>query len=454
MKFIIDSVRVIRGLNVYTKIFFFAAIIGTIAIESNSEYFMNPDSTGYHNLAMDIIENGELNKFFREPGYPYFLAGCYKVYAIFGSKPEHLLPENYNVDERMINVYKPEMQFVKYMQLLILILSIMFFYATIKNHFSESLSRATAYACSLFYPLSVSSTYLLREPLLVLVTSLISYLISQYLIRKKTLFLFTAAFLTGIGALIFQVYLVFFVIIILAAVINNKSFKAVITAVLFSAIIFAVTIFPWCYKAYRCYPDLKVIRTAGSSLTYESVLYITSLRSANENGILSDKELDDLQQRNWYKLSDRELFERSFDGWYVSQADSLKNLANISLTSSLTAKAKSMTRYAMNVFLHKDFSPLSSNYQLNAAEKKVKSTLQGFSVIIAIFSFLGLVFIPKKKLINLMPQSMFILLFFVLGSENRRFLPSLPLVLLLFCYFVIEYLIPVKNRYTNKNKKY
>lgn len=429
-------------INIYVQILILSSIVGIVAIESNSEYYMNPDSTGYHNMAIDILETGSHTNYFREPGFPYFLAGCYKIFSVFGGNPTRLYPDEYDIATKKMKVYKSEIHFAKYIQLFLLILSIMIFYSSIKYFFSTSISKLTVLLCSIYYPFIVSSVYLLREPFLVFLITLSSYFLSQYFIRKKISFLLIASCIIGIGALTFQVVIAFYVVIFIAVFKNNNELKTILVSVFLTFIVLMITIAPWCYQVYNYYPDIRIVKTIGSSLTYQGISYVLALRNANEEGILSDKELSELQQKNWYTLSDHDLFERSFNGWYISQSDSLNKLTSTPILEKSRKKIVQLVKYFSRILIHKNYSPLSSSYELTNSEKIIKIILQMFSYIVAFMTVFGIILLPKSKLIYFMPQMMFVFLFFVLGSESRRFLPAVPFTLFLSSYFTIIYLVP------------
>ena len=443
----IKAVTNIKEPKIFLIIILLSSLTGILIIESN-EYKFFPDSVGYHNMAINILENGEHSNFFREPGYPYFLAVSYKLFSLFGGKPSLINENEYIVEDRLLTASKPEIHFVKYIQLILIIVSIILFYKIIKLFFHDDICNFTALICSIYYPLISSSQFILREPLLLITVSLMSYSIILYLTRNKIMFLLIASFLIGIGALIFQVMISLFLTVIIAVLLSpQQKLRSKLSILILNLAVLSITIAPWCNKVYRYYPDVRVVTTIGCSLTHQSITYIQALRDANSRGLIDDRELSRLHHSNWYSLSDHELFERSFNGWYLSKADSLNKIKPRSFISRTKIKSINLSKYFLRIFRHKYYFPFNRWGNLDSLDKVFRVFMELLSYLFAVTSFLGLLIFPKRKLYIFMPQMMFVSLFFILGSETRRFIPSFTFIIFLSAYFIKHKIAPIINSF-------
>ena len=132
MKYITNTLSNISEITFISLLFLIGFVVGSIAINTRSPYYISPDGTGYHNYAVNISLRGVYSpayqypytvNFAREPGYPMFLAAIYKIYDIFG-EPTLLKWDEYNVSTKTMKTKKGEIQCAKYVQLILLIISV------------------------------------------------------------------------------------------------------------------------------------------------------------------------------------------------------------------------------------------------------------------------------------------------------------------------------------------
>ncbi len=436
-----------------------AASTGTIGILLNNPLHITSDGITYYNYAVNIKNTGTYSSaiepteenFFREPGYPYYLASMLSVYhmknkALYLEKKDSLTNE--------IKEYRSDIVFIRYSQLFLMICSIVVFYAFLINITSKVLARVTSFLCAAYYPFIVHSIYILREPLLVLIFTLYAYLLTLYLKDNRTIFLILSAILAGLMTLTFQVMVVFIPISVFLLLISPNNKRIIMKAkesIIFC--IFAVMIIsPWIYKVYRYYPDIRVAKTMGSALTYESWDYAISVGAASRRGVIDRDELSKIKNDNWYLLSSKEIFDRSFNGWYKEQT-AIWNSKNHNTSPSIALKLKGkLKKYWNNYYrnwIRHSWPPLNFKERDGYSVFMLIPFL--ISAFIGVISTAGLfVCTIRERFFYILPYLFFILgaiVFF--GSEKRRSIPFMPMILFLFVYmivFICRYIIGIQKR--------
>jgi hypothetical protein len=339
-------------------------VTGFMAIKVHNPRELYPDSTWYINYAVNLVNNGtyssiknpEEGNFFREPGYPVFLAALMAVYHL-GHDVPYL--DNYNIEDRQISENRGDIQFVRYAQLILMMLTILIFYNYLLLISSKLIARAATLLCSVYYPLIVYCFSVLREPLLLFLFTLSVYAFARYNESRRFMYLILAAIMMAISTLTFQVMVVYLPIIAFLILINPKGGKLVLRlrSVAIYSLVFIVVLFPWLNKVYTYYPDIRIVKTVGCALTHESSAYIASIRRAAARNELNTEELHRLEKDNWYNLSSREIFDRSFNGWYKEEAKQWDQRRN-SPQASYPIKAKRYLNRFVTTWFNLSWGPL------------------------------------------------------------------------------------------------
>ena len=425
------------------------------------------DSFDYHAIAVNVI-NGHgfsfdetspyTKEYFREPGYPFFLAIVYLPFKLTSSAPTYL--PTWSKNELYENIPK-EIVFAKIIQAILNALSVVLFFLTIKLFIQYKLAAIISCSLALFAPFGYYSTLILRETFLTFLLLLLNYLFLLILIKSqskevksKNVFLYALlGLILAISILTFQVYIYLIPIIIFSFAFYTRKIlnSALFAFVLISSCILVLT--PWVYRSYQCAKNWKVIKTAGCSLTYEMNLYSYANQVAFELSNNQDSSYLLNNKRAWAESGENQ-FSKSFDGTYRHFSDSLLN----SLYTSKQIKSGDKILYSFS-FLGKCFRRSFFIYPLPHTNKPLSELIfkEGnivlilpvlFGIAVGLFAFYG-IFFYGLSVWYVMPVFIFHLLFFpVLGDETRRMLPIFSFLL----FFAIIGIIDLYLRITNPEK--
>ena len=455
--------KIFKKINPKILIFLTVLSIGIFSIKINDPKRLQPDSFQYHNLAVNIAKGNGYSAspkepfqeyYLREPGYPFFLSAIYSFYCIFGDISHISYFPDYDKEARGLKTKKEEIIFAQYVQLFLICLSVLLFYKTIIVFVEKKYAMITTMLLGLYYPFVISHNKIMRETLLIFFVALMGYFFVKYIKSKKLLFLGLLSFFIALSILTFQAMLVYLILPFVTCLLCHKLHKRFWIRGAFALSIIIITLSPWLIKVYNYYPDVRIIKTVGCSLTHEGLFYYNSARKACQNGIISRKELEKLQIENWYSLSPKEQFNRSFNGWYISEGEKLRDKINTSLISEIKSmffsyRFLSYSKIFINTFIHNDWEPLPGFKEAVKRKSLYYLLPHIYSLAIGLCAIFGLIVFPKKKLIYLLPYLVLLAIFFKIGDEGRRLIPSFP-VLILFSVYFLFFLI---NYFHRKNIK-
>ena len=451
----------LTNMNERRFLYLFFAIgitVGIVVIHVNGPYVMPPDGTGFHKYAVNIAEHGVYSPssvapyivdLVREPGYPVFLAAVYKLYSIW-NKPTTITKEQYSSESRKLRVRKGEIEFAKHIQLILLLVAAFLFYLVIKMYSSISLSRIVALTTILYYPYMMFSTRIMRESLVAFLLALFTYTLAQYYKSHKSWYLVMATLVIGFASLTWQVMIVFTPMILIVMLLARVSvIKSLVRSCLY-AVLFLATVAPWLMYAYNFYPDIRIVKSMGTSLTPEIMYYVSSRMEAQYQGLMTAEEVSKDFLEDVSLLSTSERFNRSFSGWYKNSADSLLQHKNYSRKDHYKYLAVNVVTRLKKMVIQNTWSPFNTKFKSSVFLKRSKwgnaELINGMcfeiqsmflhlvSIGIGILSVLGILVIPKRKLIFLSPYVLYCLMFYIIGSESRRFVPIIPFMIYLTIY--------------------
>ena len=460
MKYITNKLSNISEITFVSLLFLIGFVVGSIAINARSPYYILPDGTGYHNYAVNITLRGVYSpayqypytvNFAREPGYPMFLAAIYKIYDIFG-EPTLLKWDEYNVSTRTMKTKKGEIQCAKYVQLILLIISVYFIYRILINLHSIRNARFISLLIILYYPFISYCTYIMRESWITFLLALFSFCMVEFYLSQKQLYLLLAIISIALASLSWQVMVVFTPLILIIMLLSKIKFWQSIKYIILYAIIFIALLFPWFAYVYSYYPNLKIVTSMGTSLTPEVINWSNALIEAEYFGEISKDEFDQIFIRGRTELPEAEIFQRSFSGWYSASADSIIGKLNISFPQQLIYKCHKAFKNLKGLFIQNDWTPFVGKFrdsiffltkEFNKTQNKYDIiiiiqtlALNFISILIGVFSIIGFIIYKKRNLIYWIAYLFYCALFYIIGSESRRFIPVLPWLLYLSYYFV------------------
>jgi hypothetical protein len=417
---------------------------GVFLIQNNYTFLNSPDNIGYHNLAVNIAEHGSMSKgiypdqtpyFFREPGNVAVFAVVYKVYSLFGKL------EYYTEDDIPLFImgekHPPKvLYFLGYFQLLLLMVMLWVFYRTLRLFFSPTFSRLVILATVLFYPFIFYFMKALREGVLTSWIILATYYSARYYCERKVRYLLLAASFVGLSMLTFQLMFILIPALLLLVLLVERNILRALGRGLFTLGIIIAVITPWLIRVYCFFPDIRIVKTLGNSLTYEEIYMAKWARVAATRGVMSDAELEDLLQTKWYRVDSHTQFTWSYDGTYRHMGDSLRALAQ-QRPAPVVNKWKSKAKAIYTALGNNDWRPIYGFKDSIREQDYVALAINAAGVLFAVFAIIGLILIPKPLLIPFTLQIWLMLLGYRYCGESRRGLIFRPLMLMLMVYAIV-----------------
>ncbi len=435
-------------------VLFFIALIVRLSILLFFDHNRIPiDGTGYHRMAVNLVRgNGFSNQeekpfertCFREVGYPYFLAGVYSAVNLF--HPVQYI-EKYDINCPKLDKIYPEIVAAKLVQIILDSLGIVLLFLILLEISSFKIAFLTGLFTAIYFNLAFHSLFILRETLVLFLLLVLNYLYIKFLFKeKKTLWLLLIGIITGLLILIFQVHIIILPVLFVLLLIHYKEFKKAIISSSLVSIVAIIVILPNCINSYIYYPDIRIFKTVGSSLTYEMIKYDNAISFLFDNKLITQEDAGKMRQ--WNEPSKNQ-FERSFNGYYSHKTDSLTNLApkNYS-TFSFVLKQKLIiyfTNFKKSFFLTK-FGYESGKNLFNSYGYIILISLVIIPFLIGFLGIIGILFFWKHYMIYFLPFIVYLTLFWLLGSEYRRMIILQPF-LIFFSLLLLNKIYEYKIKY-------
>lgn len=445
-------------------LFLLACVVRIVFCLSYDVYELYPDVKGYHMYAVNLIENGHYSYlqsptadlFFREPAGIYVLKMAYQIASVFGIEASPIL--GYSMEECSVLEYHPEFYWGRIIFSLIDSLSVCFFFLTLL--FFTTQRRAFIIACIylLFFPLFFYLQTLLRDSFQVSLLLILNYFFVRYLFKGDRIALTLVGVLLGVAILTLKA-LAFIGLVIVAYIfiIHRKSIKRVFIDTTLVTVVSLLTITPWMIRVYNYYPDVKVVKELGTSLTYDLNEYCTSLRVLRFAGLIPVDESEEILVNTW-GMDSKDQFTFSFNKEFEQKTDSIYSLMG-------DMKQKYIKRYRINSYRKAMENLLYPNALWGISSTSFVRQLNTFVspvfFLMGMLGFVGLIFFFKKYWKGLMVYlSFIIILCFVpsFGDEGRRLLLfyslwiplSLQMSVKIFFYMKKGYYICRKAYYDRK----
>lgn len=433
--------------------------VSLINIYNQNKIF--PDGTGYHRLAVNLVKgNGYSNSssapfiqyYFREPGYPVFLAIIYKIYTIFGGQPESI--NDYNLSNYSYTDIHNEITLVKYFQAVLDSITLLIFYLSLLLIFKKKFAFFIVFILALYYPLAIHVTYILRETLQAFLSMVMVYSFMNFLFLRKYKWLILFSVFWAFSNLTFQVSIILALFLFIFLLIYSKKIWYSVKVCFITGVIMLLVSSPWLIRTYNYYPDWRIIKSFGTSFTPEYRSYISALFKANYYSYISDEEFHKILMDEYINVPAKEKFNMSFNGKLKFKVDSINKFANEPFIS------KRKVIKVMKCFKNSWFSKFII-YEIGWKETKYKFKIFGIKInnikklieitlsfIIGLLSITGMIFYYRRIYPLLLIFTMYISVFFIIGTENRRMLPAQPFILM----FSILAIFFIYFRFIKKNK--
>lgn len=399
------------------------------------------DSIDYHNIAINVaLGNGysldvtppHRPYFFREPVYPLFLASIYKIWTLFG-EPSYL--ESNFFEHRQ----HPEIMFARYVQALIGALTCVLFFLLLKLVIKNRPAFIIGLLFSFYIPLAAYSAMLMRETVQTLSVLLMAYTFTRFLQAKKPYWLIWFSISYAISNLTLQItifvpiFAFLFMLIVFKAPLKSAAYSISMT------VIMLLCVSPWLIRTYNFYPDIRIVKNLGMSLTFEQSKYVSSLRKLNEYCVISTDSLGYLFHKEWYNIPEYDKFQKSYSGYFSQKADSLQRLIN----EPFFAKRK-LIKGITNLRLSWIEALWVTTKENGGIHERPHSTyVKNKNYLLLVLSFSGFLFgylaIPgiflyfRKIYPILLMFIYFMALYYFIGNEPRRMLPIHPFIFMFSC---------------------
>jgi 4-amino-4-deoxy-L-arabinose transferase-like glycosyltransferase len=423
---------------------FIVAISARILILINPEnkYLGGNDAIGYHNAAINLIHNQGDFGFFREPGYVYFIAGVYKIWEISGGSTTQINETTFS------SITNPEIIFLRIIQAILSSATVVLFYLLISNCIKKKLALIISLITALYLPLANMPLYILRESVQFFILMMLNLILIKFFITRNIKYLILSGVIWGLSNLMLQItYLIFIPFTIIYFYYISKNIWVTLKYFFISFSFMLLTISPWLIKSYSYYQDLRIFKTMGTSLTFESLKYVTKVRTANDLGYINKTQLEYKLDHEWYSISDSVRFFRSFSGYYSIKADSIQKLisdsgSKIKIKYYLNKAIKNFRLSMLQTFFWGKVEQQTNPIKFYKHQKRIVFVIVFF--IFAYMSLLGILLFWRRLFLILPIFFFFLSIFYFIGDETRRMLYIHPFLIMfsvltlyqLYYYFI------------------
>jgi hypothetical protein len=445
-------------------VFVVALVIRLFYSFTSYQTYLNNDAVGFHNLAVNVARgNGYTANmeppyephFMREPGYPVFLASVYYLHGVFG-EPHYINGNTIDVAEY------PEITWARVAQSIVGAATFLLFLFLLRLRLKPVPAFVIALLAGMYLPLAAFSALLLRETLQTFLLMALAYAFARFLLAPRWQWLAAFTVLWTVSNLTLQVTALLFVPVFVFCWIWFRSFKRSVGYTTAATVGMLALMAPWMLRTYFFYPDIRVFKSLGSSLTMEARDYGFTQFSLNDAGLVSRDTAYNRLHRNFYDISEREKFERSFSGYYEQETakghELLKHAPpGVTLRTPATfgGKVRKFIHYFRNSWIESLWMVELPDGTFDLGPHGVyRSNGQWFLFILSLSGFIfgyaalpGLLLFSRRQLVPILPMfAYFLILIPIIGDEERRGLPMHPFIFMFACFFFYFLYQKFRNR--------
>ncbi|HMW36899.1 MAG TPA: hypothetical protein PKA72_11110 [bacterium] len=435
-------------------IFAVALLVRLVLINNFFENYTQSDGVDYHNIAVNIVHGNGYSRattepyepyFFREPAYPIFLSAIYKFYSWFGSI-SYLSHEDPNLK------LHGEIMLARIVQSFIGAGACVIFYLTLLLVLSRRVSFIIAFLFSLYFPFAIYASMLMRETLQSFFVLSMTYCFARLLISLNLKWNILFSLFWSLSNLCLQITLWIFPFAALFMLIRYRAWFLAFRHSMLSFFIMMAIASPWLIRTYSFYPDIRVFKSFGTSLTHEYSSYISYLNKQTQMNQITQDSLNRIQHI-WYNTSEYQKFENSFAG-------TVKTLysTNSSMRLSIHDKLRSSFINFRTSWIESLWFIEMDNGRMHLRPHTIYMKGENYFLLIAslipfVFGYLalpGILFFLRKTYIILMPFSYFFCILPLIGNEPRRALP-IHAFIFMFSILMTIFLYKKVRRSVNNN---
>jgi len=449
MKNIINSLSRISKTKSCILVLVIALTVRIFIIVFISTKSVSADETGYHQIAYNISEgNGYSLKageqyYFREPAYPVFLSLVFDISKLFGNKLEPLSFEinKKNDDKYAILNNAPEITIGRYLQAILDSFVCVLFFLMLSSILKQKYALLISILFSMYYSHAYNIVYLVREPLQTFFAILMCYSLMLYFNYNKLKYIVLTGLFWALLNLTFQVSIIFMVSIPVFIWIYKRNFVHAIKPSLILVLVMFLTASPWLIRTYSSFPDLRILKSFGTSLTPEYISYIGAAKKLTFYGLI-DNDKENSLDGYFLGASEAQKFRVSWDGTLSRKTDSINSLIHEPLISK-----RSIVNTALSI---KNCMPQTFAGPYITEKPLLAVMLFLPLLLLCLFAVIGIVkFFPDFFKINIIFIT-YLSVFFILATEKRRMFPIQPFVFLYgimgILYFYYRYIKKNENK--------
>ncbi|HAF30837.1 MAG TPA: hypothetical protein DCG75_17495 [Bacteroidales bacterium] len=436
-----------------------------IALFINKQY-IGSDGRSFQRMAVNISEgNGYSDdidppfekQFFREPGFPYFFSGACVLNKLFGK--ENIALSYNNPKPGYFDKTHTEIFILRILHALLASLTVWLFYKILLFFLKPQLALLISFLFIFYLPFSIFVTFPQREILVTALLTGMGYLFLQSASTDKS-FWFDIIFglLSAVLVLTLQAYIFILPVFLISHILITKSIKKTFKSVSIISIVFILGVAPWSYRGYKEAKDLRAIKTFGISYTYEFRKFHEANAKAYFANLNGNGDLYRQKIIEGYSESGKQMFEKSFNGYYLHYADSLNKVIGLNAFSSKSNQAN----FFLKNILFKNFRKAliwpfwKQDYRKNISSllKNNNQILMAISlflgIVIAIFALLGMVKYIFKIWFYIPVFTFHFLMIPFMSDEGRRMLPFIPFYYMFFILGLVFFYHLIRKRFFNQ----
>jgi hypothetical protein len=272
-----------------------------------------------------------------------------------------------------------------------------------------------------YYPSAIGCTFLLREVVQTTLVLGVTYCFARFLLGSQKAWLAATAVLLGVAILTLQAMAALGAFIFIFLLIRFRCLKQAVAYAGLCALISAVVIAPWIFRAYQHYPDWRVSRTFGTGFTPEWIEYWTAVVAAYHYGVISAPEAIQRINAIQVDMDTGASLEKSFNGEYQAEARALQGRTREPILSKRRL-TRAVAILAGNTFVNRIWFPRVW-HPLGEHNPYYDEIPLQYSVPLSLLSIIGICLWYRRLYVIAMPMICFLSLFYLLLNENRRILP-------------------------------
>ena len=426
-------------------VFVVALAVRLLLVFTTNVDWLHGDGYQFHTLAVNLVRGRgyTMDKdkpfrphFFREPGYPAFLASTYVVWELFGGSCH--AADDYLAESERLGVTHPEIQFAKCVQAGVGAVTITLIFLSLALVMQSSAAFCLGLATGVYYPLALHCTYIWREEFLTLLVTLAAYCLARHWLQRRVVWLVPAALAIGLAMLTFQATILLPLAVFPMMLLCRRTVRQTLGGVILVVFIAFALCAPWIARAYVNCGSWKVARTLGASLTHEWCAAAEAIRRAEYYGLFeSGEEFNRVFKSEMYGPESGS-WTPSIDGHYLRVAAAWSN--RMPREGYVSRRLLSeWAHFLCRGLVKTNWDPVKVEtfragvIDMLGCRNFLGIALYSVSIVVGALSAIGLVAWIRELFPILTSYMYFMGLFWVLGRHERSFLPARYYLVTLAC---------------------